>query len=76
MKLYNTHSYYLLELREIWSHNFLEECARIAEQKPHLTDKQIESLAAAITTKAMYFDQKDELKQNLTTKTAWRADLK
>lgn len=76
MKLYNTQDYYLMELREIWAHNFLEECARLCEAKPYLSDTERERLASMIVTKAMYYDQKDELEQNLTTKTAWRSDLK
>ena len=75
MKLYTTQNYYLMELREIWAHNFFEECARLCESSPHLGDKARERLAADIVTKAMYYDQRDELKKYWRA-AYWRADLK
>ena len=75
MKLYLTRDYYLLELREIWAHNFLEECARLCAAKQYLSDIERENLAAAIVTKAMYYDQKDELPKYLK-QIHWRIDMR
>ena len=61
MKLLTTQEEYLLELRELWTHTYLEECARISDEKPYMSSMDIERMAAGIATKAMYYSEKDEL---------------
>ncbi|MDC8437956.1 MAG: hypothetical protein LV468_03020 [Candidatus Nitrosotenuis sp.] len=61
MNLIQTNDDYIQELCHIWAHNFLEECARLAKEKPYMNNISLERLAASITTKAMYYDQVEEL---------------
>lgn len=71
MNLTTDKQLFIQEICHIWQHNFLQECARFAEQKPYLSEKQLEAMAAKIATLAMYYDQKDELSK-YKRNTMWR----